>query len=201
VKYLALILIGVLLGIPYATGAEPLQVSTSKQTYHYGDYLSVIIEVSDTTAGNAVMYIIDSGGVKSSAIQIKISQKTTTLTAPNSFDPMLFKEGKYKIEIDYNGAKSFAEFELVDIGNVVMPFGSTAVVSQWSDGKISDYIFLKFLADKNLVSLPAGQSLGENAKIPSWYKTNAKWWSEKEITDEEFVKGIQYLLSKKIITV
>lgn len=182
-----------------AFGVELPQIFTSKQTYHYGDYLSVTIKVSEVTGSDAVMYIIDSSGTKSTAIPVKIRDTTTTITAQAPFDSLLFKEGKYELQLDYDGTKLFAEFELVDIGNIVMPFGSNAVIPQWTDGLISDYGLLKFLADKNTISLPEGKILKQGIKIPSWYKTNALWWSEKKITDEEFVNGLDYLLSHKVI--
>lgn len=37
--------------------------------------------------------------------------------------------------------------------------------------------------------------------IPSWVKQNAKWWSNKTISDRDFVVGIQYLAQKNIIKV
>jgi hypothetical protein len=199
VKYLILVLsIGVLFST-HAFGLELPQIFTSKQTYHYGDYLSVTIKVSEVTGSDAVMYIVDSSGTKSTAIPVKIRDKTTTILAQSPFDSLLFKEGKYKLQLDYDGTKLFAEFELVDIGNIVMPFGSNAVIPQWTGGLISDYGFLKFLADKNTINLPEGKILKESVKIPSWYKTNALWWSEKKISDEEFVNGLDYLLSHKVI--
>ena len=36
--------------------------------------------------------------------------------------------------------------------------------------------------------------------IPSWIKTNAKFWSDGKITDKDFTNGIQYLIKQKIIT-
>ncbi len=38
-------------------------------------------------------------------------------------------------------------------------------------------------------------------QIPSWIKNNAQWWSQNQITDDEFVKGIQYLIDNKIIQI
>jgi len=180
--------------------AQAVQVSTSKKTYNYGDYLEITISVSDITESTAVMHIIDEAGKKSTAIPVQIQNLTTTITSPNQFNSLIFKEGNYKIEIQYAGANSSAEFELVDVGNMVLPFGSDVVVPQWSDGTISDYGLLKFLVDKNTITLPEGKVLNENAKIPSWYKINASWWSEKKISDEEFVNGLVYLLSHKVIT-
>jgi len=183
----------------HAADAQTIEVSTSKDTYNYGDYLGINITVSEITGDNAVLYIVDSAGKKSTAIPVEIKNLTTTITSPNPFDSLLFKEGKYEIEIQYAGERSYAEFDLIDAGNVVMPFGSNVVVPQWSSGTLSDYGLLKFLVDKNTISLPEGKTLMESAKIPSWYKINASWWSEKKISDEEFVNGLAYLLSQKVI--
>ena len=38
-------------------------------------------------------------------------------------------------------------------------------------------------------------------KVPVWIKNNAQWWSENKITDSDFVKGIEFLVLNKIITV
>lgn len=198
-KYLILVFSIAVLFSAQAFGVELPQIFTSKQTYHYGDYLSVTIQVSEVTGSDAVLYIIDSSGTKSTAIPVKIRDMTTTINAQAPFDSLLFKEGQYELQLDYDGSKLFAEFELVDIGNIVMPFGSNAVIPQWTGGVISDYGLLKFLADKNTINLPEGKTLKESAKIPSWYKTNALWWSEKKISDEEFVNGLDYLLSHKVI--
>jgi len=37
--------------------------------------------------------------------------------------------------------------------------------------------------------------------IPQWIKNNAKWWSNDQISDEDFVKSIQYLVKKGIIRI
>ena len=37
--------------------------------------------------------------------------------------------------------------------------------------------------------------------IPIWVKSNANWWSERQIGDDDFVAGIEYLIEEKIINV
>ena len=37
--------------------------------------------------------------------------------------------------------------------------------------------------------------------IPSWIKNNAKWWSEGQMDDSQFEKGMQYLIQKGIMKV
>ena len=185
---------------PKIVNAESVQITTSKTTYSYGDYLSIIIKVPKVTDDKGIMHIIDKDGVKSSAIAIQIIKSTTTITSPNPFDYIMFKEGKYQIEFEYAGQKSVTRFDLVDSGNIVMPLGSDVVVSKWANREVSDYIILKFLSDKNLIKLDS-QTVKEDVKIPSWYKTNGLWWSDKKISDSEFVNGLQYLLDREVILV
>lgn len=37
--------------------------------------------------------------------------------------------------------------------------------------------------------------------IPQWIKNNAKWWSDGQIGDSDFIKGIQYLVQNDIVKV
>jgi len=40
----------------------------------------------------------------------------------------------------------------------------------------------------------------ENKEIPKWIKNNAGWWADGQITDSDFVSGIEYLVNHNIIT-
>ncbi|MGQ0606680.1 MAG: hypothetical protein ACT4OD_07030 [Candidatus Nitrosotenuis sp.] len=197
-QMLVLFLIAVLAGLQLSS-AQTISVQTSKSIYNYGDHLSVAISVSKITGNNAIMYIVDSDGTKSSAIPVQIKNQNTTITTPIPFNSELFREGKYQIQIEYDGAKSSTPFELVDAGNLVMPFGSNVIVPQWIDDTVTDYMFFKFLVEKKVIDLPDNQKIGGQVKIPDWYKINGKWWVERKITDSEFVKGLQYLVNQKII--
>ncbi|MDE2588374.1 MAG: hypothetical protein KGL95_01740 [Patescibacteria group bacterium] len=48
---------------------------------------------------------------------------------------------------------------------------------------------------------PANSSSIKESTIPSWVKNNAGWWADGKISDNEFVKGIQYLIGEDIINV
>lgn len=41
----------------------------------------------------------------------------------------------------------------------------------------------------------------ELSKVPAWVKLNADWWSSDQISDTEFLEGIDYLFEKAVITV
>jgi len=44
-------------------------------------------------------------------------------------------------------------------------------------------------------------SSGGDKEIPSWIRNNADWWSQGLISDDDFVKGIQYLVEHGIIQI
>jgi len=46
-------------------------------------------------------------------------------------------------------------------------------------------------------SLPQTQP----AQIPGWIKNNAKWWADGLISQDSFVKGLEYLIKEKIIDI
>jgi len=44
-------------------------------------------------------------------------------------------------------------------------------------------------------------SFGLTSEIPDWVKNNAKWWSVSQISDKDFVKGLEYLMQKGMLQV
>ncbi|MCZ6582580.1 MAG: peptidase, partial [Thaumarchaeota archaeon] len=47
-------------------------------------------------------------------------------------------------------------------------------------------------------SIPASPA---KERVPVWIKNNAKWWSEGQIGEADFVNGIQFLIKEKIINI
>jgi len=77
----------------------------------------------------------------------------------------------------------------------------------WAGGAISDSDFvggIQYLIKENIMEIPEttkAATPGVSQEIPSWIKNNAEWWSQGLITDDDFVKGIQYLVEQGIILV
>ncbi len=79
----------------------------------------------------------------------------------------------------------------------------------WADGAISDNDFtsgIEFMIKQDIIKVPQIISEKEKSsftlgKIPTWIKSNAKWWSEDLISDEDFVKGIEFLIKEEIIRI
>jgi len=43
--------------------------------------------------------------------------------------------------------------------------------------------------------------LADSSSIPEWVKNNAKWWSEGSISEGEYVKSLEYLITKGILNI
>jgi hypothetical protein len=41
----------------------------------------------------------------------------------------------------------------------------------------------------------------EEIQIPNWIKNVAGWWSDNEISEKEFLAGIEYLINNNIISI
>lgn len=59
----------------------------------------------------------------------------------------------------------------------------------------------KYLPIALIILLGTTTASAQESQIPSWIKSNAKWWSENRIGDSDFVSGIQYLIQERIIKV
>ena len=35
--------------------------------------------------------------------------------------------------------------------------------------------------------------------FPDWIKTTAEWWSKGQIGDEDFIRGIEFLLNQNLV--
>lgn len=64
-------------------------------------------------------------------------------------------------------------------------------------------ILLLVLLPTILIQNPgsSANALGQQSSIPSWVKNNAKWWSQGQVGDSDFEKGIEYLIDQKIINI
>ena len=72
------------------------------------------------------------------------------------------------------------------------------------DGKPELIRYTKSLIKTNVINSDSSEissKPNDKMSIPSWIKNNAKFWSEGSITDDDFVKGIQYLIDSGIVRV
>jgi len=77
----------------------------------------------------------------------------------------------------------------------------------WAEGTIGDSEFtsgIQHLIKEKIIDIP---DLPEQAsdvaeeKVPDWIRNNAKWWADGQISEDDFVNGIKYLVEKGIVRV
>lgn len=92
--------------------------------------------------------------------------------------------------------------------SVLIPDWIHSNAKWWSEGTINDLDFvsgIQYLIKNNILNVPVtGEQTADgndSDDIPSWIKNNAGWWADGMITDDDFVKGIQYMITNGIISV
>ena len=72
-----------------------------------------------------------------------------------------------------------------------------SIITETSFSKSSEGI--KRIQDTQ--SKPSITSVSSDISIPTWVKKNASWWSDGQINDPDFAKGIEYMIQENIIDV
>lgn len=77
----------------------------------------------------------------------------------------------------------------------------------WSQGQIEDEQFIEgiqYMIQKGIIQMPITQlgssSNSETQQIPQWFKNTAGWWAAGQVSDDEFVKAIQYQISQGLLS-
>ncbi len=164
--------------------------------------------------------IILSGSVDNHKRGVPLS---VTITAPDgnsqSFGAVIANNGNYKsiISINEDSLIGIYHIELThhnshesvitfQVSNPEIPDWIKNNVKNWSydDDKSSDSEFIdgiNYMIDEGLLIRSNTPFSFSEQIIPDWIKNNAKWWSNDDISDEDFVKSLQYLIKKNIVRI
>jgi hypothetical protein len=52
-----------------------------------------------------------------------------------------------------------------------------------------------------MASTPVPEPTPVRSEIPAWVKSNAAWWADGLITEDDFIKEIKFLIKNQIMTV
>ena len=202
---LPLLFICILTVIPISVSAQStpdVKIIMTSEVFHYGEKLDYTIIVSDVTGYDAVIYIIDSTGIRSPLYSTPISQEETHVIAPIGFDSVIWNDGEYSLELEYSGAYDKTSFTIVDDGSVGIPYWINDLAKLWlSPPNIPDKEFAKgitYLIEQQILDAPDG---GDELYIPKWFKFTTAWWAYGQINDTTYANAIQFLLDGKILVV
>ena len=201
----SLLFICVLTVIPISVSAQSIpdvKIIMTSEVFHYGEKLDYTIIVSDVTGDDAVIYIIDSTGMRSPLYSTPISQEETRVIAPIAFDSIIWNDGEYSLEIEYSGANDKTSFIIIDDGSVGIPYWINDLAKLWlNPPNIPDKEFAKgitYLIEQKVLDV---QESGDELYIPEWFKFTTAWWSSGQITDTTYAHAIQYLLNEKFMII
>lgn len=120
--------------------------------------------------------------------------------------------GTYEVSATYDerelGKVSFIVNNLVsNESEIKIPEWVRTNARWWATNQIADNDFVKgleYLIKQEILLVPQttqDDSETESQQIPTWLRKNAALWSEGAISNDEFVKGIQYLIQKNIVKI
>ena len=184
-------------------GSQEISITASKPAYTYGESLAFSINVSNVTGQNAVLEIVDRANQSSGPIPVIITKPTSNFTAPFPFYKTSYSPGTYFLKIKYDGEDAMTSFQVVDSGIIAIPPQFKIVAGLWADNQTSTNLFSTHIADL----LSSGIFAADNYKVqnmtvvPSWFKSDAKWWSTGAISDNDFGRAVEYLLEAGIMKV
>ncbi len=174
--------------VPYASATPSIQILMEQSIFSYGEKLVYTIKVSEVTGELAIIHIRDESGKGSSAIPIEILELKTEVPSPYPFEKQVFPEGKYFIDLQYSGAEYTVEFNLIDSGNIVIPFQTKQIAYSWVNNEASGGILIDAIqktVEKDAINIPyiIDREHLEKIYIPDWIKIITIWWLEEKISD------------------
>ncbi len=162
-------------------------------------------KISETEFLRAIEYLIENKIIKITATPIQdIPDITTTYTLPASRQAE-FAQISGSFETKHTGPLTLTIIQPDKTEQIVTTISRdrtfTATIELTSESQIGVYVVYAEI-EGELVLVNAFKIKDRDAnKVPVWIKNNAQWWSENKITDSDFVQGIEFLVSNKIIAV
>ena len=152
---------------------------------------------------------------------IKIDNSKTRLVLEESQEKLGVYTAKYTPDkigvpsINFAGVIKNLEFELTSKIETIeknpdmnkIPDWIKNNAKWWADDQIDDGSFvqgIQHLIKEKIITIP--NTTSDNLEtsgndVPNWIKNNAKWWADDQIGEDDFLKGIEYLVKSGIIKV
>ncbi len=161
--------------------------------------------ISETEFLRAIEYLIENKIIKITTTQIEdIPDITATYTLPASRQAE-FVQVSGRFDIKHTGPLTLTIIQPDKSEQTITTISRdgvfTATMELNSESQIGAYIVYAEIEGQQLLVNAFEVKDRDANKVPVWIKNNAQWWSENKITDSDFVQGIEFLVSNKIITV
>jgi len=111
------------------------------------------------------------------------------------------------LEIPEPGTNPPETSELKKESKIIIPDWIKSNARWWNEEQITDSDFSKgieYLIKNEIIVAPPDMFEEQEQTveaIPDWVKSNAGWWGNGLLTDQDFVNGIQWLIENGIIVI
>ena len=188
-------------GSAFAQSTQDIEIILSSSTYNYGDKLDYRIIVSEITGEDAFVYVTDETGKKSQILTIPIRNTELRIVSPFGFDSVIWKEGKYELELQYSGAVSNTGFTILDDGSIAIPYWVKDIAKLWIGNQAPDREYAKSLQYLINEEIIINSEISDELRIPEWFRITTAWWINNQISDAEYGECLQYLINEKVILI
>ena len=165
--------------IPSSGNSEDIILSGSIINFKKGVPLAITLTRPDGVVQNFAAVLSNSGNYRAA---FSITENSIS--------------GVYKIQLSYNG---------LDVGLVSftasqnIPDWIKNNTKRWSSVSDSEFIdVLNQLTKDKIITSPKASTTNDKV-IPGWVKNVTIWWSNHQISNDDFIKSIQYMVKKGII--
>ena len=180
---------------------------TSKQTQEHIDYTVTIKNDGDSIFGPIPLTHTSLGSV---SIPVSLEDGTNIVTISVEgilFVPISPETVTFDVVIGEQ-TSSPQDMKNENFSSDKIPSWVKSNAEWWAANLIDDATFvsgIQFLISEKIINVSSSStnlsSDNNDAEIPKWIKNNADWWSKEMISDNDFLKGIEFLVENRILSV
>ena len=199
--------------------------STDKLTYHDGDALKISGTVNyDPTIPSVILQIITPGGTGLAGIGTALPKSDGSFSFIfHVGGPTWSDDGTYTIKVSYGGNTektiSYQKSSVnsindtpIDVDNSnelfaenpkmrIPGFPSLTISPQYYIDRYNNEPSYKSWFDSQFPEQSLYDILGFSTYIPDWIKTYAELWATGDVSDSEFITGLDFMLDHHIIVI
>lgn len=196
--------------------------SIDKSIYHNGDTLTILGTVSyDPVIPSVILQIITPGGTGLAGIASVLPKSDGSFSSTfHVGGPTWSDGGTYTIKVSYAGnlEKTFSYQKYVTLDNPSIDDSLDKVFAENPKMRIPNFPSLdrspqyyidrynnepiyKSWFDSQFPEKSIYDILGFSTYVPGWIKTYAKLWATGDMSDSEFITGLDFMLENHIIVI
>ncbi|HJW20512.1 MAG TPA: hypothetical protein VJ571_08165 [Candidatus Nitrosotalea sp.] len=177
------------------TSSMPITVTTDQSVYHYNSKIIISGHVTDSHSGQQVgMQITSPSGNVASANNIDLDNNGDYTTSINIIGNIWAENGQYKIMVQEGDDQTKSDsifFQLIEAPTMLSQVGNSST-PQASNSNTA-------CSNCNQTSSAPPASTTVTSKIPSWVKGIFNYYGQGQVSDDELLGAIKFLVNQGII--